>query len=270
MLDERFFRNPHFQLRDLGASSPDGSFSQKVASSKLRHPVMVVGVEPCAFAFAAESMASGFVFNSAAGVLTDDSGIAALFTIDSAGELFADSPAAAGVLLALASAGRVPAATGSSGVFDVATIFGVSRRPTASALSGFDLACVCASAFTGGVSGDCDAAGEASALRDDPRAVISTPSAAMKIATRTKARRARSDVVDGFSRGRFFAFLSGADSLRNERVWNFGFAESRYRIDRVGLFVFFAGTEVLLGDPPSLGVWVVQARYPQRPVEGRP
>ena len=40
----RFFRKPDFQFRDFGASAPDVSFNQKVASSFATHPVIVTDV----------------------------------------------------------------------------------------------------------------------------------------------------------------------------------------------------------------------------------
>src|SRR5262245_56988359 len=109
MLEERFFRKPHFQLRDFGVSSPVASFSQNVSSSNIRHPVMAAGDEP---------WSSVFAVDSAAGDLDADSVTAAPFTVDSATGGFTGT--AAGVVPAFASATGFGAATGDSGAFDAA------------------------------------------------------------------------------------------------------------------------------------------------------
>src|SRR6266545_2659009 len=62
-----FFRNPDFQVRDFGASSPAVFFSRNVSWSCTRHPTIVAGSASCSGTFAVAWAAAGF-----AAVVADD------------------------------------------------------------------------------------------------------------------------------------------------------------------------------------------------------
>ncbi len=90
--DERFFRNPDLQLRDLGASTPDVSRSQNVSSSSFRHPVIVTGPGSGTSALAVDSTAAGFNVDSTAGFWAADFA-AGTFTGSTAGVFSTGTPA---------------------------------------------------------------------------------------------------------------------------------------------------------------------------------
>jgi hypothetical protein len=66
--DGRFTRNPDFQVRDVGASSPDVSFSQNACSSCSRQPVIVTDATFSAGADVIGSVETGLGAGSGGGV----------------------------------------------------------------------------------------------------------------------------------------------------------------------------------------------------------
>src|SRR5262249_21248692 len=78
-----FFRNPDFQLRDRGASSPAVSFRRKISSFRSRQPVSVTGQVPgvggsAAAASVAAALAAGAGAGAVAGRLAGGAAWAAL------------------------------------------------------------------------------------------------------------------------------------------------------------------------------------------------
>jgi hypothetical protein len=225
----RFFRNPDFQFRDFGASAPDVSFNQNVASSFATHPVIVTDVTVRPATFDVDSIAAAFgTVVSVFGALDTGSAAATLASADPAFSTDVSAPDA-----------RTTAAVGLDG-----TLFLVSSRVVAAAGSVDTLAADRAAAtggalgFGGAISSGGMALGGALMLAtsgcwDGCRAAISTAAAMTQIAPANTAR--------GVSARTTLASVIGA-ALVGRIVGR------RDRVAFLAFLAFFAGTDILLSE----------------------
>jgi hypothetical protein len=212
MREGRFFRNPDFQLRDLGTSAPDVSFSENVSPSRSTHPVTVT-------------------FGT-----RDDCAVTGVLA-DSIGGGSVDVLLAAGVLE-------------TAGVTGEATGFLVSTRGVPGALASAVSAARGASVPATSAPGDGWPA-VISATAPTTQIAPTTTAGRLNAQRGRVACFAPAALFDWIDRaGRFALFFSSA-ILLSESFWSFRSALSKYRIDRFGVVPFFARTSILLRKVPG-------------------